>query len=79
MRKFKLYETAIQELLDALKDYETSKFAKCNICLVTNTDFPKEEDLTKDPLIPQRNIQFKGCSNCRATYCIVCWDGDKNR
>ena len=56
MIKFKLYETAIQELLDAPKDYETSKFAKCIICLVKNTDFPKEEDLTKDPLIPQRNI-----------------------
>ena len=56
MRKFKLYETAIQDLLDAPKDYESSKFAKCIICLATNTDFPKEDDLTKDPLIPQRNV-----------------------
>ena len=45
MRKFKLYETAIQELLDAPKDYEINKFSKCIICLLTNTEYPKEEDV----------------------------------
>ena len=77
MRKFKLYETAIQELLDAPKDYENSKFSKCIICLRSNTVYLEEEDLLKDTLITQRKYHFGGCSKFRATYCPKFWDDDK--
>ena len=54
LRKFKEFETAAKEFIDAPKDYEENKFTRCCICYAENLEFPQDDALEKDPFVKQR-------------------------